>query len=437
MKLKRELSLFEASVYGIGIILGAGIYALIGEAAGLAGNSLWLSFLIGALVASFTGLSYAELTTMFPKAVAEYAYLRKASGSRILPFLIGWLIICSRIISASTVALGFSRYFVDILKNSVFIGEFKYFEILVAGILICLLSFLNFLGIKESAKFNILFTFVEALGLIVVIILAIPFIGKVNYFEMPKGLNGMLSAAALIFFAYIGFEGIANISEEVKNPKRNLPLAFIFSILITSLIYILVSISAISLTNWRELSLSKAPLALAASKVFGDHAYFFISFIALFATANTVLIISIAGSRMIYGMAKEKTLPEILGLVHEKRKTPWLAILIFTLFSIAFLLPGEIALVANLTSLVTFIAFASVNLSLIWLRFKAPKIKRVFKLPLNIKNFPLLAFFGLLINSFMIIQFEIELIIFTFLVLGIGLLVYLLLKVKSPRFFEI
>jgi APA family basic amino acid/polyamine antiporter len=436
-KLKRELGLFEATIYGVGIILGAGIYALIGEAAGLAGNSVWLSFLIGAFVASFTGLSYAELSTMFPKAAAEYVYIRKASGSRLIAFLLGWLILWSEVVAASTVSLGFSGYFVDFMQKLVSIPSETFAKIIVAICLICALSFLNFLGIKESAKFNIVFTFVEAIGLICIILLAVPFFGKVNYYQMPGGLKGVFSAAALIFFAYLGFEDIANIAEEVKNPKRNLPLAFIIAILVTALLYVLVSLSVVSLANWRELSLSDAPLALAASKVLGNNAYFFISFVALFATANTVLVISIVGSRMLYGMARDRTLPEILSLVHKERRTPWIAILIFTLLSILFVLPGEIILVANLTSLIIFVTFASVNLSLIWLRFKAPRAKRVFKVPLNIKNFPLLAFLGLLINLFMITRFKPNLLLFTLFVVALGLTFYIILKKKLPKFFKI
>ena len=437
MKLKRELSLFETSIYGIGIILGAGIYALIGEAAGIAGNSLWLSFLIGAIISSFTGLSYAELSTMYPKSAAEYYYLQKATGSRFLAFLLGWLIVCAGIFSVSTVSLGFARYFVDLLKNFIFISNENFLQILTAILLISSLSFLNFLGIKKSAEFNIVFTLVEAFGLIFIILISIPFLGKVNYLEMPNGLQGIISASILVFFAYIGFEDIANIAEEIKNPRKNLPLAFILAISFTCLLYILVSISVVSLANWKELSLSDAPLAFAASKILGTNAYFLLSIIALFATANTVLVLLIVTSRMIYGMAKEKTLPEILSLVHKEKRTPWVAILISCLFSILFVLPREIVLTANLTSLVTFITFASVNLSLIILRFKAPNVKRVFKLPLNIGNFPLLAFFGLILNLGMIVNTKANLLLFSFVIVFTGLMIYAIFKRKLPSFFKI
>ena len=166
--LKRELGLFEATVYGVGIILGAGIYALIGEAAGLTGNSVWLSFVVGAIVASFTGLSYAELATMIPKAAAEYVYLRKA-GSKMLGFLIGWLIIFTGVASAATVALGFGGYFK---------GLFELPIVFTAAALIGILSYINFLGIKQSSRFNVIFTAVEVIGLVMVIVLGLTVFGN-------------------------------------------------------------------------------------------------------------------------------------------------------------------------------------------------------------------------------------------------------------------
>jgi APA family basic amino acid/polyamine antiporter len=429
-KLKRELGLFEATIYGVGIILGAGIYALIGKAAGLAGNSLWLSFLIGASIASFTGLSYAELSTLFPKAAAEYVYVRKAFGSRFLAFLLGWLIVFTGIVSASTVALGFSGYFKDLFYLGKNLINEKFLLILISLALIAILSFINFLGIKESAKFNTIFTFVEAFGLIFIIAIALPHIGKVNYFEMPRGIKGVFSAAALIFFAYIGFEDIANIAEETKNPKKILPKAFILAILITTFLYVLTSLATVSLANWRDLGLSDAPLAFAASQFLGKNAYLVISFIALFATTNTVLIILIVTSRMLYGMAREKSLPEILALVHKKTRTPWIAVITTMIFAMIFVFIGDIAIIANLTSLAAFITFTAVNLSLIWLRYTMPKMPRAFRVPLNIGNYPLIAFFGIFSTLFMIFQFDLELILAGLAIIALGAIFYFVFRKK-------
>jgi APA family basic amino acid/polyamine antiporter len=437
-KLRRELSLLEATFYGIGIILGAGIYALIGEAVGMAGNSAWLSFVIGAVIASFTGLSYAELSTMFPKAAAEYVYVRRAFGSRFLAFLVGWLIVFTGMVSAATVALGFAGYFQGLfsfLLEGFFSREIA--TIITALALIAILSFINFLGIKESSKINILFTAVEVFGLILVIVLAFNLYGKVNYFETPAGLRGVFSAAALIFFAYIGFEDIANITEETKNPKKNIPKAFILAILITTLLYVFTAIATVSLADWKELGEVANPLAFAASKSFlGDNAKFLISFVALFATTNTVLIILVVTSRMMYGIAKEKSLPEELTLIHKITRTPWIAVIVVMALSMAFVLLGKIVLVASITSLVAFVTFAAVNLSLIWLRYTMPRMKRAFRVPGNIGDYPVTAFIGFLFCLFMIFQFSWNLILLGMLVVTVGALVYEIFIKKLKKFSE-
>ena len=441
LRLKRELGLFEATLYGIGIIIGAGIYALIGEATALAGNSVWMSFIIGAVIASFTGLSYAELSTMFPKAAAEYVYVRKASGSRFWAFLVGWLIVFTGVVSAATVALGFSGYFQAFAgpfleKNlPIVITKVVNSDILVSMILIGVLSYINFRGMKESSTFNIIFTSIEIFGLVLIILLAIGSYGKVNYFYSPNGFKGVFSAAALIFFAFLGFEDIANIVEETKKPKKNIPYAFILAVGFTAALYALTSIATVSLVDWREISSVKNPLALVASKSFlGETGGWIISFAALFATLSTVLLILVVCSRMVYGMAREKSLPEALSLVHEKTRTPWLAVILVMVLSMVFVFFGDISLIANITSLGAFITFTAINLSLIWLRFTMPKMKRAFRVPGNIGNYPVVAFLGVFSCLFMIFQFEWKLILFGLAVIAIGAVVYELFIKRMKRF---
>src|SRR3990172_2143484 len=206
-KLRRALGLFETTMYGIGIILGAGIYVLIGKAAGVAGNSVWIAFLVAGLIAGITGLSYAELSGMFPKSAASYVYTRHALKQRFVPFVVGWLAIYASVAAAATVSLGFAGYM------SVLTG---WSQIPIAIVLIAILSVINFWGIKESAKMNILFTSIEILGVLVIIALAFGFghFGYADYFEMPAGMTGIFTAAVLIFFAYLGFEDLVNVSEE-------------------------------------------------------------------------------------------------------------------------------------------------------------------------------------------------------------------------------
>lgn len=416
--LTRSIGLFEAVAYGVGIILGAGIYVLIGPATGLAGNSVWASFIIGALISSLTGLSYAELSTMFPKAAAEYIYVKRAFKNDLLAFLTGWLIIFTGIVSISTVALGFGGYFKAIFAFPIFLS---------ALILIILLSVLNFIGIEKSSKVNILFTAIEVGGLLIVIILGMSKIGTVNYFEAPN-ISGVFGAAALMFFAYLGFEDIVNIAEETSNPQKNLPRALLLSIIITAIFYVLVGLAVVNLANWQVLSVSQAPLSFAVSTVLGPNGFSIMSYIALFATANTVLITSIVGSRMIYGMAKDNAIPNFLSKVHKKTKTPWIAILTIMIFSMLFIFLGDIELVANITSLGVFITFALVNLSLIWLRYKKPNLKRPFKVPLSIGKFPVIPFFGLMSCLLMLTQFDLFVVLFGLVLIGSGGFVYFIYK---------
>ena len=228
-ELKRRVSLFGVTAYGVGNILGAGIYALIGSVLGETGNLSWIAFIIASVVGALTGLSYAELSAMYPKSAAEFVYTEEAFRMRLLSFLLGWIIIFSGVLSAATVALGFAGYFSNLLGISLDI-----LIVIVAIFLIVILSLVNFFGIRASTWTNIIFTLIEASGLILIIIIGLPSLGTVNYFVLPSysSVFSIFSAVGLIFFAYLGFEDIANIAEEVKKPARNLPRAIIYSIII-------------------------------------------------------------------------------------------------------------------------------------------------------------------------------------------------------------
>lgn len=416
-ELRRQLGLFQTTMYGVGLILGAGIYALIGDAAGQAGNSLWLSFILAAFSAVFTGLSYAELSAMYPKAAAEYVFVKNAFKSNFVAFIVGWLTLFVAIISASAIALGFGGYFTTLYG----------IPIVTAAILAIIgLSFLNYFGIRESSSLNILFTIIEASGLALVIWLGLVVFGdvKIDYFDMPFGFSGVFSAFTLVFFAYIGFENIANIAEEIKNPRKVLPRAIILSITITAIIYILVSVSAIRILNWQELDVSVAPLADVIRKALGEQWRVIILFIALFATSNTVLIMLVSGSRILYGIARDRTLPTILGAVHQKRKTPWVAVIVIGILSSAFIFSGNISTVANISVFAIIMVFILVNFSLIWLRFREPNAERPFVVPFNVKRFPILPAFGIITPILGVIHLDSYVILMGLLVIASGIIFY-------------
>ena len=390
VRLKRELSLWQVTIAGVGIILGAGIYALIGVAAGTAGNAIWLAFLISAVVAGLTGLSYAELTSMFKGDAAEYDYIKEAFNHKIA-LAVGIMIIAAGFVSAATVALGFAGYFIKILPISM---------VLAAIGLIVLMTIINFTGIKQTAWFNTVSTFIEFGGLVLVIWIGFQHLGEVNYLEMPFGMSGVLSTASLVFFAYMGFESIVKLREETKDPERTITLALIYSVIITAVMYVLVAIAAVSIVNWKTLSNSTAPLAEVVATSIGPKAFIIVGIIALFSTANTVLITLVTTSRMIYGMAKRKTFPKIFAAVHKKTRTPWVAIILLSLITMIFTLINDLEFIANLTNLFLFATFAMANLSMIILRYKFKK-KRGFYCPVNIGKFSVIAFLGFLTSVIM------------------------------------
>ncbi|HSF27898.1 MAG TPA: amino acid permease [Nitrosopumilaceae archaeon] len=420
-ELKRHMGLFGTTMYGIGLILGAGIYVLIGQAAGIAGNVVWVSFVFGAVAAVFSGLSYAELSSMFPKSAAEFLFVKNAFRNNFLAFLIGWMTLFTSVISASTVALGFGGYLT---------GFFGLPIVVSAVSLIALLSLINFIGIRESSWMNVIFTLIEASGLILIIYLGFTYSGTepVNYFENPSGLSGISLAFVLIFFAFIGFEDIVNIAEETKNPKKILPRAIILAISITATIYILVSLAAIQILNWQELGASLAPLADVAKKILGNNGQIILSIIALFATANTVLIILVAGSRIIYGMATQHSLPLLLSRIHHRTKTPWIAVLGIMITAIIFSFLENIVTVANISVFFIAITFGMINLSVILLRYREPTIERPFKIPVNIGRFPLFPLFGVIISAYMMTQFSAYVISIGIGVIVAGALFYALSK---------
>lgn len=384
-RLEKRLGLFEATVYGIGIILGAGIYAIIGKGAGLAGNAIWLSFLIAAGVAALTGLSYAELSSMYPRTAAEYHYTKSAFNRRGLSFAIGWIMIIAGLVSSAAVALGFAGYFSHMFGTPI---------VPVAIALIGLLSLLSFIGMKESARFNIVATLIEFSGLLIIIALGAGYIGApgIDYLESPGGLAGIMGAVTLIFFAFIGFEGVANISEETRDAARNIPKALLIALGVSTLMYILVSLSAVSVLGWEGLSASGAPLTSVAVEVLGPGILAAFSIIALFATGNTVLIMLIVVSRMLYGMARDEALPNALARLHHRRKTPHLAILAVFLAASGFAALGRIELAAMLTDIGIFTVYLFVNLSLVRLAMKGRR--GMFRVPGSLGRVPILPVLG-------------------------------------------
>lgn len=417
--LKRSLGLWEISLSGIGIILGAGIYALVGKAAGLAGEGVWISFLFAALLAAITGLSYAEFSSMFPRAGAEYVYTKKSFGNT-LAFLMGWLVIFSGVIASAAVALGFGGYAAALVGTPI---------IPIAVLLLICLSFIIFWGVKQSARLAVIFTLIEAAGLFLIIAIGIPHWGSVDYLAFPS-FEGLFSAAALIFFAFIGFEEMVRLSEETKSPRKTMPRALLIAIASTTVIYMLVAISSVSILPPDVLAASASPIADVAASALGPQAFLLLSLIALFSTSNTVLLMLLASSRITLGVARDRCFPGPIAHIHKKRRTPHFAILLVMVLSLVAVVAGDIALVANVTNFTVFVTFLIINAGVIAMRYKKPG-KRVFRVPLSVGRLPVIPLIGVITSFFMLLSVGIEIIGFGLLLIAIGWVYFKIINRKG------
>jgi amino acid transporter len=394
--LRRTLGLGSLTFYGVGLILGAGIYSILGEAAGIAGEALWQAFLLGSLAALLTGLSYAELATMFPRAGAEYVYMREAwPGVAWIAGALGWVLVVAGCATTATVALAFAGY------TSLFLSLSPW---LVAAALVLAAVALNVVGVQEASWVNIAFTLVEAGGLVAVIAAGMrnPHFGEA--FRVAPH-PGVLGGAALIFFAYLGFEDIANLAEEAKHPARDIPRAIGIAVAVSTLLYVLVASASVTLLDPVRLAQSPSPLAdvmrAGAPQLAGA-----VGGVALFATANTALITVTAASRLVYALARGGDAPPVFGRTLAARQTPAAAIVFAGGCALAFLPLGGVGFVGSVASLLALLAFAVVNAALVRLRFVHPEAARPFRVPLQIGRVPVLAVLALLMVMLLFVQFE-------------------------------
>jgi APA family basic amino acid/polyamine antiporter len=364
-QLRRSLGFWALVFYGVGDILGAGIYALVGKVAGVAGSASWAAFAIALLVAGLTAITYAELGGRFPRSSGESFFVEQAFGRPGLALVVGWVVLCSGVLSLATVSVAFGGYMHGLapgLPPSV----------TVVGILV-LLAAINFRGMRESSTINIVATMVELTGLLIVIVVGTLFLSDAPDVGIRETITAsshvswkaIASGAALSFFAFIGFEDMVNVAEEVKDPERNMPRAILLALAVTGLVYLLVVLIATTVVAPATLADSKAPLLAVvqrATNIVPDRVF---TLIALFAVANTGLLNFIMGSRLIYGMSRQGLLPSALGTVHPTRRTPHLAILTVLAVALTLALSGTLTYLAGTTSLLLLVVFFAVNLSLV------------------------------------------------------------------------
>lgn len=366
--MRRSLGLPLVTLYGLGNILGAGIYVLVGKVAGFSGTGTTLAFIIAMLTATFTAFSYMELSGRYPVSASISVYLHKAFGKRWLSVFIGLVMVIGGITSAAALSQGFAGYL------SSFIGMPT---ALASVSLIGVLGLLALKGIGESAKAAALFTIIEVLGLLLIV-----WVGRgafqalqvsdVITIDPAVGVSGLIAGAFLAFYAFIGFEDMVNVAEEAKDPKRTMPLAILFSLAAATLLYLLVVIVSTTLVSPADLADSKAPLTLVFEKSGASNTQI-LSVIGMAATINGVIVQIIMGSRILYGLAKQGWISGKLAEVSSKHKTPTLATLLVIGAMIAGTLLLPLVSLAQLTSLLVLSMFTAVNLSLIVIKRRIPK----------------------------------------------------------------
>lgn len=374
--LKQVFGLPTLVIYGVGDILGAGIYAVVGKIAGLSGFAVWISFIVALVVAALTALSYAELGSRFPKSGGVAYFVQEAFRTDWFSVLVGWLMFCTCLVSMATLSKAFSGYLTT-------------FAPLIPAWLIILglffsLAIVNFWGMRESSALNIFCTCLEVSGLIVVIVVSTLFITgggtAANGASNGVGWIPIFQGASLAFYAFIGFEDIVNVSEEVKDPQRNVPRAIILALTIAGGVYILVSWLATRVLTPSALAASSAPLLDVVAQAQPSFPRVVFTIIALFAVLNTVLLNFVTASRLLFGMAREGLLPAWLGKLHSRRQTPYRTLFVILPIVIFLALSGTLQFLAGTTATLILTMFTLVNLSLFIIKRREPQT-RGFQVP--------------------------------------------------------
>ncbi|MGH1467725.1 MAG: APC family permease [Bdellovibrionales bacterium] len=377
-KLKRRIKLIPLILYGVGTILGAGIYVIISEVASVAGNQFPLSFITASIVAIFVGLSYAELSSRFPKSAGEAVYVNQAFQNKPLNTLVGYAVALTGAVTAATILKGFYGYLGIFISIPSWLG---------ISLVVLVLGSIAIKGIKESMYVISLITLIEISGLLLVVYLGSPYLDKLPelvYEWRAVGLKSpLLTGAFIAFFAYVGFEDMVNSAEEVVDAPKNLPKAIIWAIIISTILYFLVALICSLALPIGLLQSSTSPLVLVVTqnsslspKVMG--------LIALVSIVNGALAQIIMVSRMLYGMGKLGSAPKIFSTISSKTSTP----VISTLFSatiiwaLALLFPiGELA---RATSIVILLVFSLICISLIKVKLNKTSLEARFQVPILI-----------------------------------------------------
>lgn len=378
-------------LYGTGSMLGAGIYGLVGKAAGIMGGAIWMAFLVAMVAALLTGISYASIASRYPKAAGAAYAAQRAYRTPWLSYLVGLAVVCSGVASIATQSKLIAENLGGLLRlNSGYTLAGAPLEILAIAIgFLLLIGALVYRGITESLWVNTACTLIAALGLLLVVAVGIPFWGRADLLAVPalegtgRGLTAglILQGSILTFFSFLGFEDMLNVAEEVEKPERSIPIALIGAMLFASAVYIAVSITAVSVVPWPELAAAPAPLRLVIERAAPWFPAVAFTFITIAAVANTALVNFLMGSRLLYGMSRQGLLPSALGRVHAIRRTPHVAIAVLLVMVLALQFAGNTEQLASATVLLLLFVFVLVNAALIVLKHRERDLAGCFNAP--------------------------------------------------------
>ena len=368
--LKRAISRNMLLLLVVGDVLGAGIYALVGRVGARVGGAIWAAFMLALALAMLTAFAYAELVTKYPRAAGAALYVNKAWRKPFVTFLVAFAVMCSGLTSAATLSRAFGGDYLAVFFDTP--------TTLVGLVFIALVALVNFRGISESVRLNVVLTSIELTGLLLVVLAGLAAIsdggpdvdaGRALVFtEGEPILAALIGGAGLAFFALIGFEDSVNMAEEARDPAHNYPRALFGGLMIAGALYLLVTIVASIVVPTGRLAASDGPLLEVVQTGPLRLPTELFSAIALCALANGALINRVMASRIVYGMARERILPAGLGLVHGRRRTPLVAIIGTTAIAMMLIASGDLSDLADTTVLLLLFVFTGVNIAVLVLR---------------------------------------------------------------------
>ncbi|MBD8627377.1 amino acid permease [Oxalobacteraceae sp. CFBP 8753] len=411
--LKKVLGPTDLILLGIGAIVGTGIFVLTGTGAVTAGPGLSLSFVIAAMACCFAALCYAEFASTVPVAGSIYTYSYATLGE-FVAWMIGWDLLLEYGLATSTVAVGWSGYFQSLLSGFGLVlpdaltaapGARPGIETLFnlpAFLIMMAITFLLSLGMRESARLNNVMVIIKISVVLLFIAVGVGHVKPENWQPyMPYGMTGVMSAAALVFFAFIGFDAVTSAAEEVKNPARDLPIGIIGSLIICTILYVVVAAIMTGIVPHMDFKGVDHPVSLALQVAGEDWVAGFVDLAAILGMSTVMLVMAYGQTRILFAMSRDGLMPARLSKVHPKYGTPffatWLVGIIFGL--IAAVVP--LTVLAELVNIGTLAAFTLVSIAVIVLRKKRPDLPRAFRCP-AVPLIPILAIiFCLVLMSFL------------------------------------